>query len=495
MRGIKSNKTILRQSIFTEVAKAAYEGKDANAVSELNETMVDSGVWTYPGTVETQKKVTLERIKAAMGLDGESDLNEAFTGERIRKGAQVTVIADACNACVEKKVYVTEGCQGCLEHPCTEVCPRKAVSLKDGHSFIDQSLCIKCGKCHEACSYNAIIIQERPCSKACGVKAIGSDENGKAKIDPAKCVSCGQCMVSCPFSAIIDKGQLFQLITSMNRNEKVYAMIAPSIFGQFPKMTEGKIRSAFKALGFEDVIDVSIGADICTLQETRDFLKEVPAEIPYMETSCCPAWTQMIRNEFPDQAKCISGAFSPMVITARMIKDEHPEAKTCFVGPCVAKKLEAAREDYDSYTDFVITFEELNSLFEARNVDFDALEDTGPYRESSADGRGFAAGGGVASAVVNYVKDIAPETEMKVVNAMGLDNCKKLMLMVKANRHNGYLIEGMACPGGCITGAGTIQSQVVSQKGLTQAQKETDFTGAKDTKYADRLEKVENIGR
>lgn len=152
---------------------------------------------------------------------------------------------------------MTEGCQGCLAHPCVEVCPKKAVTLDrtNGRSVIDTEKCIKCGKCAEVCSYNAIIVQERPCAKACGMDAIGSDENGKAEIDSEKCVSCGQCLVNCPFGAISDKSQIFQVIRAMQSGERVYAALAPAFVGQFgAKVTPGKLRSAMKMLGFADIL-------------------------------------------------------------------------------------------------------------------------------------------------------------------------------------------------------------------------------------------------
>ena len=138
------------------------------------------------------------------------------------------VIPSACNACPENCYQVTDRCMGCVAHPCREVCPRGAISMKNGKSVIDQEKCIKCGKCKAVCPYDAISHQVRPCAGACGVGAIKNDEKGRAVIDNDLCVSCGQCMVNCPFGAIADKSQIFQLIRAMQSGNKIIAQVAPA---------------------------------------------------------------------------------------------------------------------------------------------------------------------------------------------------------------------------------------------------------------------------
>ena len=156
--------------------------------------------------------------------------------------------------------------------------------------------------------------------------AIGSDDQGRAVINQDKCVSCGQCLVSCPFGAIVDKGQIYQVIQSILKGDKVIAIVAPAFIGQFGKhSTPGKFISAMKMLGFDRVVEVAIGADMCTIEEAEDFLEKVPAEQPYMATSCCPAWHSMIYKLFPSEAKNISMTLTPMVFTARMLKKEDPD--------------------------------------------------------------------------------------------------------------------------------------------------------------------------
>ncbi|MCI6858696.1 MAG: monomeric [FeFe] hydrogenase, partial [Eubacterium sp.] len=352
--------------------------------------------------------------------------------------------------------------------------------------------CIKCGRCAGVCSYNAIIVQERPCAQACGMDAISSDENGKATIDYDKCVSCGMCLVNCPFGAIADKSQIFQVIRAIQSGEKVYAAVAPAFVGQFgPRVTPGKLRAAMMELGFADVLEVAVGADLCAKQEAEDFLKEVPEELPFMATSCCPAWSVMAKKLFPDHANCISMALTPMTLTARLIKSHTPDAKVVFIGPCAAKKLEAMRRSVRSEVDFVLTFEEMAGIFDAKHVNLETIEeDPEGVNDVSADGRYFAVSGGVAQAVVDVIKKDYPDREIKVANAEGLKECRKLLNMAVHGKYPGYLLEGMACPGGCVAGAGTMQPIKKSQGAVKIYASKAKHKVASETEHVKELDKL-----
>lgn len=390
-------------------------------------------------------------------------------------------------------MLVTDACQGCLAHPCKEVCPKDAITIKNGKSVIDKEKCVNCGACAKVCPYHAIIKQERPCAKACGMNAIHSDEYGRACIDQKNCVSCGMCLANCPFGAIADKAQIFQVIQAIKSDTPVYAAIAPAADGQFgPNLPPRKIRAAFQALGFKDVIEVAIGADLCTIEEAKDFVEEVPEKLPFMATSCCPAWSVMAKKCFPDHKDCISMALTPMVLTGRLVKNREPNCKVAFIGPCAAKKLEASRKSIRSDIDFVLTFEEVMGMFEAKNVDFDSLEETGTMHGASGDGRGFAVGGGVAEAVANCIAEMYPEHEVKIERAEGLDECRKLLMKATKGKYNGYLLEGMACPGGCVGGAGTIQPIRKSTAVVNKRKKTSSNPHATDSNYKDLLEQLED---
>ncbi len=482
MRGIPSLISDIRKKVFTEVARMAYEGDDYTKAEDLPYVIVPGDQPLHRESIFLERAIAGERVRLAMGLSIRSvqtrtlmteGMDHAAIAEQYYEAPLVNIIPYACHACPTNQYRVTESCQNCLAASCQKVCPRDAISFTNGKSHIDVNKCIRCGKCAQACSYNAIIHLERPCQAACGMDAIGSDENGRAIINQSKCVSCGQCLVSCPFGAIVDKGQIYQVVRSIVQGDKVIPILAPAFACQFGKdVTIGKLSTALKELGFAPMVEVAVGADICAVEEAKDFLEKVPTEQKFMATSCCPAWHAMVHKLFPAQAKNISMTLTPMVYTARMVKKEQPDAKIVFVGPCAAKKLEAIRENIRSDVDFVLTFEELQGMFEAKNIDFDALEeDPEVSAKGTAAGRGFAVAGGVAQAVVDIIHEQHPDMEIKVANAQGLKDCKKLMTMAKAGKYDGYLLEGMACPGGCVAGAGTILSVEQGTKAVALFQK------------------------
>ncbi|MGI6029611.1 MAG: 4Fe-4S dicluster domain-containing protein [Candidatus Heteroscillospira sp.] len=496
MRGIHNNIGDIRRNVFAAVAKMAYDG-NYSKMRELPFDILPGEDATYRDSIFVERAIVSERVRLACGLPlrsmddyapTDAGIEESAIAEKYYTPPLVNIIKFACNACPEKRVVVTDMCQGCLAHPCMEVCPKGAVSIVNGRSHIDPDKCIKCGKCIDACEYNAIIKQERPCAKSCGMNAIHSDDHGRAEIDYDKCVSCGMCMANCPFGAIADKSQLLQVCTAIRKGDKLTAIIAPAFVSQFEGLTPAKLPAAMRALGFQAVKEVAIGADLCTIDEAADFTQKVPGELPFMATSCCPAWSVMVKKLYPDLRDTISMALTPMVLTARMVKRKYPDHKICFVGPCAAKKLEAMRRSIRSDVDFVLTYEELAGMFEAKNVDFSTLEDDDRFGKGTAAGRGFAVSGGVANAVVDLIKKEHPEREVQVASAQGLDNCRKMMAMAKAGKYNGYLLEGMACPGGCVGGAGTITAFNKAAAAVGKYKNEADKKIADETEYADYLE-------
>ena len=503
MRGLYSSKTKIRHQIFTEIARLAYEGDIEKEMDDLQYQILPGEIATYRDSIFLERAIVGERLRLAMGLPCRNASEHAPVSDNIEAADRaetyytpplINVIKFACNACKEKRVHVTDGCQGCLAHPCVEVCPKGAVSLDrtTGRSHIDEDKCIKCGKCATVCSYNAIIVQQRPCAAACGMDAISSDENGKADIDYDKCVSCGQCLVNCPFGAIADKSQIFQTIRAIQSGERVYAAVAPAFVGQFgPKVTPGKLRAAMKKLGFADVFEVAIGADLCAAQEAQDFLDEVPEKIPFMATSCCPAWSVMAKKVYPKYANCISMALTPMTLTARLIKKQHESAKVVFIGPCAAKKLEAMRTSIRSDVDFVLTFEEMAGIFDAKHVDIENIEeDPNGVNDASTDGRNFAVAGGVATSVKDVLKELRPDMEVKIANAEGLKECRQLLKLATLGKYDGYLLEGMACPGGCVAGAGTMQPVKKSQAAVNIYASKANHKNCHETEYVKELDKL-----
>ena len=494
MRGIPSSVTDIRKRVFTEVARMAYDG-DYSRMEELPYRIVPGTEARYRESIFLERAIAGERVRLAMGLplrpvDQHTVLSkgvsESAIAEKYYDPPLINIIDFACHSCPTKQYRVTEYCQGCLAQSCHQACPKDAIRFVNGKSYIKQDICIKCGRCAEACQYNAIIKLERPCEKACGMNAIHPGEHGRAVIDQDKCVSCGMCLVSCPFGAIVDKGQIFQLIHAIKRGDRVVAIVAPAFLGQFgPAATPERLTPALKRLGFADVAEVAVGADLCTIEEAIDFLDEVPEKHPFMATSCCPAWSVMAKKLFPEYADCISMARTPMVLTARLQKYKDPGCRICFIGPCAAKKLEASRRSIRSDVDFVLTFEELQGMFEAKGVRFEDIpkEEEVPLTEATGAGRGFAVTGGVAKAVVDAIARMDPDREVGVVSAEGLDNCRKMLQLAKAGKYNGYLLEGMACPGGCVAGAGTIQPIAKTSAAVNRYSRAADAQNAMDSRY------------
>ncbi len=502
MRGIPSLITDVRKRVFTEVAKMAYAGGDYSGAEDLPYKIVPGDQPLHRESVFLERAIAGERVRLAMGLgvrpiqtrtlmtDG---MDEAAVAEQYYEPPLINIIPYACHACPTNQYRVTESCQNCLAASCQKVCPVGAISFENGKSHIDKSKCIRCGKCAAACPYHSIIHLERPCQAVCGMDAIGSDEHGKAVINQDLCVSCGQCLVSCPFGAIVDKGQIFQVIQSILRGDKVIAILAPAFIGQFGKhSTPGKFMAAMKMLGFARTVEVAVGADMCTIEEAKDFLDKIPSQQRYMATSCCPAWHSMIEKLYPTEVENISMTLTPMVFTARLMKQKYPDSKVVFVGPCAAKKLEAIRADIRSDVDFVLTFEELQGMFEAKEIDFSTIEEVEDLNEGTAAGRGFAVSGGVSDAVTKVIHMMEPEREVKTERAEGLRDCRKLMKLAKLGKYNGYLLEGMACPGGCVAGAGTLLPVELAAKVVGKYQAEAETESPLESPYRDCGEKLES---
>lgn len=486
MRGIDTQVRKNRRRIFKEVANLAYESNNLkDDIEALPYKIVDYEESPYQ-SIYRERAIVRERIRLAMGLSLRPEnapshltqgLEESNIAEKYYEPPLMQVIPSACNACPENQYTVTDKCMGCVAHPCREVCPRGAITMKDGKSIIDQDKCIKCGKCKSVCPYDAISHQVRPCLGNCGVGAIKSDAKGRAYIDTDLCVACGQCMVSCPFGAIADKSQIFQLIRAMQSGKEIIAQVAPAFAGQFgPNVTPNMLKTALKELGFSDVYETAIGADLGAMAEAKHYVEEVSTgKLPFLLTSCCPSWSVLAKKFFPETIDNISNALTPMVATARIIKKEHPDAMVVFIGPCASKKLEASRRTIRSDVDFVITFEELTGMFEAKGILLEEINELYKMEDATSAGRGYGVAGGVADAIEKCINEYYPSTEVHIEHAESLTECKKMLMLAKAGKKKGCLIEGMACPGGCIAGAGTNIAIAQAAKAV-----ETFKTEAKD---------------
>ena len=485
MRGLKTSVVKLRHNVFKEVARVAYEEepeKVNDAIEAIPYKISPTEEPVYRENIYRERAIAAEQVRLAMGMSLRpadkpvhitAGIDQSDISSKYYEPPLMQVIPSACDKCPDNIYEVSNQCRSCVAKACVAACPKNAIKVVNGETVIDQEKCIKCGKCKKACPYDAIAHKERPCSKACGIKAISTDELGRAKIDNDKCVGCGQCMVSCPFGAIADKSQIFQLIRAIRKGDYVVAEVAPAIIGQFGEgITPAIIKGALLDIGFKEVHEVASGADVAAATEAHQFVDEVVSgKLPFLLTSCCPAWAMLAKKQFPNLIDKVSQSLTPMVATARRIKQRTPNARVVFIGPCAAKKLEASRASVRSDVDFVITFEELAGIFDAKNIDFSKYQNEHSIHEATGAGRGYAVAGGVAAAVEKCIKAYYPGVEVKIEHAEGLENCKKMLLLAGLGKKNGCLIEGMGCPGGCIAGAGT---NISVDKAAVEVQKFVD---------------------
>jgi [FeFe] hydrogenase (group B1/B3) len=368
----------------------------------------------------------------------------------------IEVIDIACDECPAAGYSVTDSCRGCLAHRCEDVCKRGAISFDHNHvAHIDKSKCVECGQCAKVCPYSAIINRKRPCQVACKVKAISINEDNAAAIDNSKCIQCGACVYQCPFGAITDKSFILNVIDMIKKSRdnseyKVYAIVAPSISSQFAYAKLGQVITGLKKLGFHTVIETALGADMVAESESKEL-----AEKGFLTSSCCPAFVQYIKSSFPDLLPLVSHNVSPMVALAKYIKSTDEKAKVVFIGPCTAKKAEAMKDEVKPYVDSVITFEELQALFDSKDIDITELDED-VLDNASYFGRIFARSGGLSDAVAEGLKEQNIDFDLKPVSCDGIEECRIALLKKSKNVLDANFIEGMACIGGCIGGAGCL---------------------------------------
>lgn len=381
-----------------------------------------------------------------------SYLAEAMSRPRLaiaEAGAEpLSVCSAGCSGCPSSRVMVTGNCRGCFARPCMYNCPKKAISVVNQVSTIDQDLCIKCGKCINVCPFHAIMKTSVPCEEACPTGAIRKDENGRAKIDFSRCCYCGKCFAACPFSAVMERSELIDVLCAMKRGEKLAAMVAPSAQSQFPGTLE-QLFTAVSKLGFEQVVEVALGAEMTTAHEAREFQERMGAGEKLMTTSCCPAYVEFVRKIVPDFAKCVSETPSPMVYTAQIVHEKFPGMKTVFVGPCIAKRHEAVAKGVD----YVLSFEELGALLAGRKIDVMTCEPWALPRPAIATARNFARSCGVTEAVLHETANLPADFKLdgKFINGLDKKSAAQLKLY-GAGKLPANFLEVMACCGGCVKG-------------------------------------------
>ncbi|MBE5734318.1 MAG: 4Fe-4S dicluster domain-containing protein [Clostridiales bacterium] len=442
MRKFDTKVQHIKYKVLREVARLAWEDKLLENLMDIPQKLVPGNEPTMRCCVYKERAILGERVKIAMG----GDKNNPNV---------IEVINIACDECPVGGYEVTNACRGCLAHRCEDACKFGAISFDHNHvAHIDKSKCKECGACAKVCPYTAIISRKRPCQNACKVKAITMNEEQCAFINNDKCIQCGACVYQCPFGAITDKSYILNAIdilkNSKTENYKTFAIVAPSIASQFSYAKLEQVITGLQKLGFSAVVEAALGADIVALSEAKEL-----SEKGLLTSSCCPAFVKHVKTAFPALEKHVSHNLSPMATLAKHIKENNQGAKVVFIGPCTAKKAEAQLDSVKPFVDVVLTFEELQALFDSRDIDLSTLEET-TLNDASYFGRIFARTGGLSQATKQALKEQNIDFEIKPIVCDGIEACRLALLKLSKGVLEGNFIEGMACVGGCIGGAGCL---------------------------------------
>ena len=444
MRKFDTKVQHLKYKVLREVARLAWNDTLLDHVLDIPKTIVPGNTPTMRCCVYKERAILGERVKLAMGGDYENP-------------NVIEVIDIACDECPMGGYEVTNACRGCLAHRCEDVCRFGAITFDENHvAHIDKTKCKECGSCAKVCPYTAIIGRRRPCENACKIKAISMNETKAAAIDNSKCIACGACVYQCPFGAISDKSYILDVIDIIKKSEnntkyKVFAVVAPAISSQFTYAKLGQVIRGLKELGFHTVIEAALGADMVADAESKELVEK-----GFLTSSCCPAFVSYIEKSFPALLPFVSHNLSPMATIAKYIKEHEAPCKVVFIGPCTAKKAEVKKDSVKEYVDTAMTFEELQALFDSKDLDITSLpEDI--LDNASYFGRIFARSGGLSDAVAEGLKEHGDtDFELKPCACDGIEACKIALLKKSKNMLDANFIEGMACIGGCIGGAGCL---------------------------------------
>jgi len=466
-----NNTMIIRRQLVRKVVRLFNEGKLIEGIDRIPLEM-------SPREIPAQRRCCIYKERAVvryklmpilgLGIEEEQDeltpLSEfaRMAIERKEPSKKVlTVVDEACTSCVKVSYIVTNICRGCVASPCIMNCPKNAIRFNDsGAAQIKSDKCVNCGLCKDACPYHAIVYVPIPCEEVCPVNAISKNEQGIEYIDESKCIYCGRCQNACPFGSIYEISNLVDVLKSIQHKEETVAMVAPALFGQYD-VHPAKVMKAIEMIGFSKVIEVARGAEITTRNETEELVHRLGEGAPFMTTSCCPSYVELTRKHVVGLKPSVSDTGSPMHYTAEMVKIQNPEAKTVFIGPCIAKRKEGIDNEF---VDYVLSFSELDTILEAMEIKPADCEDI-MLEKIDSEARGFALSGGVIAAIRSQNLQI----DVKSLSIDGLN--KKSINLLKAfskGKAPAQFIEVMACEGGCIAGP---VSHLNAQKGKRNFEK------------------------
>ncbi len=457
-----NNVVRMRRDLMVRMAKLLRQGSLLDGIDRIPVEVAPRDTESYRCCVYKDRAILKYRLMSLLGYGMEDETDELtplsqYAAEALGRTTapppEPSVLDIACDSCTSGAHMVTDACRGCLARPCTTSCPKGAVQVENGRARIDGDSCVNCGVCAKECPFHAIIYRPVPCEQACPVDAIEKDDAGRIRINREKCIACGRCLSACPFSAVMDRSQMIDVLSAIASDRRVVAAVAPAGIGQFSAPFE-QLVGACRALGFDAVHEVAAGADEVARRESKELAERLDGGAPFMTSSCCPAYTAAVQRHFEGLAPYVSHTESPMVALGRRIRAEDPDTLVVFVGPCLAKKREAAESGVIDYT---ISFEELGAMFVAHEIDVQACDAEAAATVGEAAGRGFPVTGGVGAAVAAALahRDDVVTACIDGIDAEGVRTLRRLAKEPgkAANRPDGAtFLEVMGCPGGCVGG-------------------------------------------
>lgn len=444
---------LTKRELLIRIVKLLKEGNLVDGIKYIPVEMRPKDKKTINCCVHKDRYILKHKIISILGFeitDEEIDLiplsdfaKKSLENKNVKENI-LSVVHEACSACMSSQYFVTNMCRGCEGRPCKMNCPKGAISFVGGKASISQEECVSCGLCQKVCPYRAIVYTPVPCEEVCPVKAISKQDDGTEEIDRDKCIYCGKCMQACPYGAIMERCKVIDVHKSLiNPDKKIIAIPAPAIYGQF-NASPGKILSAIKKIGFDDVIEVALGAEETSLRESEELVERMHEGQPFMTTSCCPAYVRWVDKHAESIKPFVSETRSPMVYAARIAKKMYPDADVVFIGPCLAKRYEA---EFVDEVDYVMSFEELGAFMVTHGINVEECEEIELNSSVTRFSRGYAQAGGVRSAIVGAIGD-----KFTTLHIEGLDKQNQRLLKSMEKKPEAQFVEVMACEGGCING-------------------------------------------